>query len=89
MKEFKDISLIGTEDFTILGRPSISFCKVICSVIEQTMAEKVIVFKKKRRKGYKKTQGHKQTMTVIQIDEIIYTIPEEISKKAVLSLIHI
>lgn len=82
-KEFRDISLIGTDNFSVLGRPSISFCKVLCSVIEQTNSEKVIVFKKKRRKGYKKTQGHKQTMTVVQVDQIVYTIPEEISTKAI------
>jgi large subunit ribosomal protein L21 len=81
--EFKDISVIGHADFTILGRPSIPFCTVVCSVIEQTLSEKILVFKKKRRKGYKKSQGHKQTLTVVQVEKIEYSIPQKIIEQAV------
>lgn len=75
--------MIGHADFTILGRPSIDFCTVKCSVIEQTLSEKIIVFKKKRRKGYKKWQGHKQTMTVLNVESIEYAIPETLAQRAV------
>jgi large subunit ribosomal protein L21 len=75
--------MVGHKDFTILGRPHVDFCKVRCSVVEQTMSEKILVFKKKRRKGYKKSQGHKQTMTILQVDGIEYSVPEEIALKAV------
>jgi large subunit ribosomal protein L21 len=56
---------------------------VVCTVLEQTLSEKILVFKKKRRKGYKKSQGHKQTMTVVQVDRIEYSLPEELVRQAV------
>ena len=46
---FEDVLMIGTQDFTALGRPSIAGAKVFVTLEEKTNSEKVIVFKKKRR----------------------------------------
>ena len=56
--EIDEVLLIGTRDQTTVGRPLIPNAKVIATVEEQTRDKKLIVFKKKRRKGYKKKQGH-------------------------------
>jgi len=61
--------LVGTKDYTSIGRPYVESAKVDRKIIvliskvyatieEQAMSEKVIVFKKKRRKGYKRTNGN-------------------------------
>jgi large subunit ribosomal protein L21 len=51
--------------------------------MEQTRAEKVIVFKMKRRKGYKRTRGHQQEITLLRIDKIEYDMTPEIMSKAI------
>jgi len=70
------ILLIGTPDFTSVGRPYLENTKVLCTVEENSKSEKVIIFKKKRRKGYQKNQGHRQDLTIVRINRIIYS-PEE------------
>ena len=47
-----DVLLVGTKDYTAVGRPNVSKAKVWASVEEITKTEKVIIFKKQRRKGY-------------------------------------
>ena len=53
-----------------VGSPLLSGAKVSAEVLEQTRAEKVIIFKKKRRHNYRRTRGHKQHITVLRIKEI-------------------
>ena len=53
-----------------VGIPMISNAAVNCEVIEQSRADKVIVFKKKRRQGYKRKKGHRQNQTVLRILDI-------------------
>lgn len=72
------VLLIGTEDYTSVGRPYISTAKVLCTVEEKTKTDKVIVFKKRRRKGYQKNMGHRQDVTLIRIDKILYSPIEEV-----------
>jgi len=50
--------------------------------MEQTRSEKVIVFKMKRRKGYKRTRGHQQEITILKIDKIEYEMSPELISKA-------
>ena len=52
-----------------IGAPSVD-AKVSATVVDHGRAQKVIVFKKKRRKHYKRTQGHRQGYTTIKIDSI-------------------
>ena len=53
-----------------VGVPMISDAAVNCEVIEQSRADKVIVFKKKRRQGYKRKRGHRQNQTVLRVLDI-------------------
>jgi large subunit ribosomal protein L21 len=53
-----------------VGKPTISGASVKATVIGHQKGDKVIVFKKKRRKGYRKKNGHRQSFTKIQIDSI-------------------
>ena len=47
-----DVMLVGTRDYTAIGRPSVSKAKVYATVEEISRTDKVIIFKKQRRKGY-------------------------------------
>jgi len=67
---FDDVLLIGTDSSTIIGTPIVSSASVKATVLGQQKGDKVIVFKKKRRKGYKVKNGHRQLFTKIKIDSI-------------------
>lgn len=68
--EFDKVLLKDADGITTIGKPYINDVKVSAKVLDHCKDDKVIVFKKKRRKGYRKTQGHRQYLTQIQIDEI-------------------
>ena len=55
----------------VVGMPFVEGVKVTAKVIDHVKDDKIIVFKKKRRKGYKKKQGHRQGYTKVLIEEII------------------
>jgi len=55
-----------------LGAPTVEGASVKAEIVEHGRGKKIIVFKKKRRKGYKKKQGHRQDFTGIKIQEIKY-----------------
>ncbi len=50
-----------------IGTPTLTDAKVTAEIVEQTLAKKIIVFKKKRRKGYSRRQGHRQRLTRLKI----------------------
>ena len=54
----------------VVGTPLVAGAKVEAEVLEQSRAPKIIVFKKKRRKGYMKKQGHRQSETTLKITKI-------------------
>jgi large subunit ribosomal protein L21 len=56
---------------TTIGTPLVEGARVAATVIDQTRGDKIIVFKKKRRKDYKRTRGHRQDITVLRITEIL------------------
>ena len=64
------VLLIGNGDKVAVGRPLVEGAKVLAEVVRQTRGPKIIVFKKRSKKGYKKTQGHRQNLTEIKIKEI-------------------
>ena len=68
--EFGKVLLIGDGDSINVGTPAISGAKVTGKILGQVRGDKVIIFKKKRRKGYKKTQGHRQGFTKVLIEGI-------------------
>ena len=68
--EFGQVLLIGDGDSVDVGAPAIKGAKVTGKILGHVKGDKVIVFKKKRRKGYRKKNGHRQQFTKIQIDGI-------------------
>ncbi|EDO38433.1 predicted protein [Nematostella vectensis] len=78
------VLLVGGENFTVIGRPLLErdLVTIFATVIEKTKTAKVIVFKKKRRKGYKRTRGHRQDITVLRINSILLN-PSHLSTAAV------
>lgn len=68
---FDKVLLVHSDAGTQVGKPTVSAAKVEATVIRHEKGDKVIVFKKKRRKGYKVKNGHRQCFTRIKIDSII------------------
>jgi len=69
--EFAKVLLLENEGNVVVGAPAIEGAKVTAKVLSHMKADKVQVFKKKRRKGYQKQNGHRQYMSQIQIEEIV------------------
>jgi large subunit ribosomal protein L21 len=69
--EFDKVLLIDNEGSVTVGAPVVEGAKVVCEVISHLRGEKVIVFHKKRRKGYRKRNGHRQDFTELLIKEIV------------------
>jgi large subunit ribosomal protein L21 len=69
--EFDNVLLIDNGGKVQVGAPSIDGARVAASVIGHLKGDKVIVFKKKRRKGYQKSNGHRQQLTQILIQGIL------------------
>ena len=67
---FEEVLLVGKENSTSVGTPLVKSASVSATVLGQQKGDKVIVFKKKRRKGYKVKNGHRQLFTKIKIDSI-------------------
>ncbi len=67
---FDRVLLVADGEKIQVGAPVVEGALVKAKVIEHVKADKVLVFKKKRRKGYQKMNGHRQPMTRIQIEEI-------------------
>lgn len=68
--EFEKVMLVDDNGKVNVGTPIVDGAKVSAKVVEHLRGDKVIVFKKKRRKGYKKTNGHRQDLTKVQIEDI-------------------
>lgn len=69
--EFKDIFMVGDDENARVGTPLLEKASVKATVLEQARGDKIIVFKKKRRQGYDRKNGHRQDLTVVHIDEIL------------------
>ena len=68
---FDQVLLIADDKETLIGTPLIEKAAVRAAVIEDFKGEKVIVFKKKRRKQYRRTRGHRQELTRVKIMNIV------------------
>lgn len=68
--ELNQILAVGKEEGLVVGKPVVEGAKVVAKVLAQGKAKKVIVFKYKRKKDYRKKQGHRQAYTKIQIEKI-------------------
>ena len=70
------VLLIRQENKITIGTPFVDKAIVQAKVLEQTRDKKIVVFKKKRRKGYKKKQGHRQYKTTLLIEKILEALVE-------------
>ncbi|MBR3699408.1 MAG: 50S ribosomal protein L21 [Bacteroidales bacterium] len=68
---FDKVLLIDNEGAVKVGTPTVDGAKVEATIQEHLKGKKVIVFKKKRRKGYQTTNGHRQYLSKVVIDNII------------------
>jgi large subunit ribosomal protein L21 len=68
--KFDRVLLFGGEKEIRVGNPVIAGVKVEATVLGPVKGEKVLIFKKKRRKGYRRTRGHRQAYTQVQITSI-------------------
>ena len=68
---FDRVLLIDNESNISVGTPVVNNASVNASIVSHVRGDKVIVFKKKRRKGYQKSSGHRQDFTQILIEDII------------------
>ena len=69
--EFDNVLMYGDGDDVKIGNPTVTGAKVQASIEDSIRNKKIIVFKKKRRKGYRKSNGHKQKMTALRIKGIV------------------
>lgn len=69
--EFDKVLLVDNDGAITVGAPVVEGAKVVCEVLSHVRGEKVIVFHKKRRKGYRKRNGHRQNFTELKIKEIV------------------
>ena len=68
--EFDKVMLLADGESIQVGMPVVEGARVKAKVLDHVKADKILVFKKKRRKGYQKLNGHRQPMTQIQIEDI-------------------
>ncbi len=68
--ELSDVLLVADGEDVKVGRPLVEGARVVAKIAEQGKAKKVLVFKKKKRKGYRVLRGHRQLFTALTIEEI-------------------
>ena len=65
-----DVLTTGEGDSFKVGTPTLSGASVTAKILENKRGKKIVVFKKKKRKGYERKQGHRQELSVIKIESI-------------------
>ncbi len=68
---FGEVLAVTGGDTVAVGAPLVSGASVAARVIAQDRADKVMIFKKRRRHNYRRTKGHRQHLTVLRIEEIL------------------
>ena len=69
--EFDKVMLVDNNGSVKVGTPILEGAKVVAEVISHVKGEKILIFHKKRRKGYRKLNGHRQQFTEITVKEIV------------------
>ena len=65
-----DIVMLGDGDKVTIGNPKVDGAAVSATVVRQTRGPKIIIFRRKRRKNHRRTQGHRQDLTLLKINDI-------------------
>lgn len=68
---FDEVLLVDREGAVTVGAPHVGGAQVKATILDHVKGDKIVVFKKKRRKGYKVRRGHRQCFTQIEINEIV------------------
>ena len=68
--EFDEVLVAGSDDGVRIGAPTLAGARVTATVVKNGRSPKIIVFKFKRRKHYKRTKGHRQGFTAVKIDSV-------------------
>ena len=69
--QFAEVLAVGEGESVKVGAPFVDGASVKATVVSQGRGDKVHIFKMRRRKHYRKSQGHRQSYTEVQIDEIV------------------
>jgi large subunit ribosomal protein L21 len=64
------VLMVNDGKATQVGAPVVEGASVTAEVVEQTRGDKIVVFKKKRRQGYRRTMGHRQELTVLRVLDV-------------------
>ena len=67
---FDKVMLVNRDGEVALGKPYVDGAAVTATVMEQGRGKKILVFKKKRRKQYRRTRGHRQSFTAVKVEVI-------------------
>ena len=65
-----DVVMLGDGDKVTIGTPRVEGAAVSATVVSQTRGPKIIIFRRKRRKNHRRTQGHRQDLTLLKINAI-------------------
>ncbi len=79
---FDEVLMMGEGDKITVGAPTIAGATVTADLLETRKGAKVIIFKKKRRKDYRRTKGHRQVETVVRVTDILAKGAKPAAKKA-------
>ena len=68
--QFTEVLMTAHDGAVQVGTPTVAGARVVAEVLKQGRAKKILVFKKKRRKGYRRRQGHRQYLTTVKVTAI-------------------
>ena len=68
--EFEEVLLAAADEAIRIGTPLVEGARVRAEIVGQGRARKILVFKKKRRKNYRRRRGHRQSITTVRVTEI-------------------
>ena len=68
--QFTEVLMTANDGAVQVGTPTVTGAVVVAEVLKQGRAKKILVFKKKRRKGYRRRQGHRQYQTTVRVTAI-------------------
>ena len=69
--ELNSVLMVGEGDQVTVGRPWLEQARVVGTIVRQERGPKVLIYKHKRRKGYQKKQGHRQSQTLLRVTDIV------------------
>jgi large subunit ribosomal protein L21 len=67
---FEEVLMVGGEGEPRLGRPLVSGARVVGTIVRHGRGPKIVIFKSKRRKNYRRKQGHRQDFTEVRVESI-------------------